>query len=549
MTLACALKGNGLLKYVASASGCSSKQGTLVRLGVSSPVSLCRQPDGSVRLIPPRDCTKASGTMFTIPSNTPAYFCVNLSSGGALRYVSEPSRCTSTETAFVVVNHAPTDIALNPTPTSVAENEPAGTIVGTFSASDLDAGDSHTFTLVSGDSFPDNAAFSMSGNHTLTTAASFDYETKSSYAIRVQAKDALGLTYTKTFTITVTDVPEGPVAMNDAATVDDDSADNQIDVLANDIDAGGPMSVQSVTSPLHGTVTITVGGTGVSYTPTAGYCNPAVRDTFTYTLNGGSSATVSITVRCAPKTLQDCQLALAAAGQPVPDPAIVNYIWGNNGNDNLSATAGIDVICGFAGFDSVQNEPKAGDIFLGGTGNDTVGSLGGGTFIGGDGTDAIEGFMWSGAFDGGADRDVVDNFLGGTFNGGDGDDYIGRMHGGGTFNGGDGVDGVGELNSGTFNGDTGNDRVSLMRDTHGTFNGGTGNDYVHSMSTGRFNGGDGPDEVFDMSGGTFNGDDGDDHVENLHSGATFRGGGGCDSVTTNDSGVLPDLGDEFNCSG
>jgi hypothetical protein len=37
------------------------------------------------------------------------------------------------------------------------------------------------------------------------------------------------------------------------------------------------------------------------YTPDPGYCNPngsEPLDTFTYTLNGGSTATVSVQVRC-----------------------------------------------------------------------------------------------------------------------------------------------------------------------------------------------------------------------------------------------------------
>ena len=75
-------------------------------------------------------------------------------------------------------------------------------------------------------------------------------------------------------------------------------------MLANDTDVdGGPKSVASVTQPANGAVVITGGGTGVSYTPNANYCNNppgTAPDTFTYTLNGGSTATVSVTVTCAP---------------------------------------------------------------------------------------------------------------------------------------------------------------------------------------------------------------------------------------------------------
>jgi hypothetical protein len=40
--------------------------------------------------------------------------------------------------------------------------------------------------------------------------------------------------------------------------------------------------------PAHGTVVLTGDG----------YCNELTPDTFTYTLNGGSSAIVSVTVNC-----------------------------------------------------------------------------------------------------------------------------------------------------------------------------------------------------------------------------------------------------------
>ncbi|HEU4867714.1 MAG TPA: Ig-like domain-containing protein, partial [Actinomycetota bacterium] len=109
---------------------------------------------------------------------------------------------------------------------------------------------------------------------------------------------------TATVSVTVTCVDDPPVAVDDSAPADEDTAASTIDVLANDTDGdGGPISVASVSQPANGTVAITGGGTGVSYAPTAQYCNnpPGTSpDTFTYTLNGGSTATVSVTVTCAP---------------------------------------------------------------------------------------------------------------------------------------------------------------------------------------------------------------------------------------------------------
>ena len=81
----------------------------------------------------------------------------------------------------------------------------------------------------------------------------------------------------------------------------ENSGATQIDVLANDTDPdGGPKQIDSVTQPAHGTVAITGGGTGLTYTPNANYCNdpPTSTDDFTYTLNGGSTATVAVTVSC-----------------------------------------------------------------------------------------------------------------------------------------------------------------------------------------------------------------------------------------------------------
>ncbi len=89
---------------------------------------------------------------------------------------------------------------------SVAENQPSGTTVGTLSATDQDA-DTHTYSLVSGTGDTDNGSFQISGS-TLQTNAEFDYEAKSSYAIRVQTSDGNGGTFQKQ--LTVTNANDGP---------------------------------------------------------------------------------------------------------------------------------------------------------------------------------------------------------------------------------------------------------------------------------------------------------------------------------------------------
>ena len=89
-----------------------------------------------------------------------------------------------------------------------------------------------------------------------------------------------------------------PVANDDYATVNEDSYNNTIDVLANDTDPDGDtLVITNVTTPAHGDVTNDMNY--VYYTPDLGYCG---NDSFTYTItdgNGGyDTATVYITVLC-----------------------------------------------------------------------------------------------------------------------------------------------------------------------------------------------------------------------------------------------------------
>ncbi|HVF34789.1 MAG TPA: S8 family serine peptidase [Candidatus Saccharimonadia bacterium] len=98
--------------------------------------------------------------------------------------------------------------------------------------------------------------------------------------------------------VTVTCVDDPPTAVADAATVAQRSSATAIAVLGNDTDVdAGPRTIVSTTQPANGTVAITGGGSGLTYTPNAAFCG-TTPDTFAYTLNGNSSATVSVTVTC-----------------------------------------------------------------------------------------------------------------------------------------------------------------------------------------------------------------------------------------------------------
>jgi hypothetical protein len=102
---------------------------------------------------------------------------------------------------FGVVVSVPISISSN----IINENAGANAVVGTFSTIESDASNNFTYSLVGGTGDTDNASFEISGNQ-LRATTSFDFETKSSYSIRVRSTDQGGLTREKQFTITVNDV-------------------------------------------------------------------------------------------------------------------------------------------------------------------------------------------------------------------------------------------------------------------------------------------------------------------------------------------------------
>jgi hypothetical protein len=104
-------------------------------------------------------------------------------------------------------NLAPTALALSKL--TVDENVPIGTVVGSFSTTDPNANDTHTYRLVAGAGDTDNSAFTISGNN-LRTAAEVDFGLRDSYNIRVRSTDQGGLSVVAQLTITVIEAPPIP---------------------------------------------------------------------------------------------------------------------------------------------------------------------------------------------------------------------------------------------------------------------------------------------------------------------------------------------------
>jgi len=90
---------------------------------------------------------------------------------------------------------------------AVAENSANGMVIGTLSANDVDAGDTHTYSLV------DDAEgrFVLEGDRLKVAASNLlNYETDTTHTIAVRVTDSAGNTFDKNFTIIVTDINETP---------------------------------------------------------------------------------------------------------------------------------------------------------------------------------------------------------------------------------------------------------------------------------------------------------------------------------------------------
>jgi gliding motility-associated-like protein len=122
---------------------------------------------------------------------------------------NDPCAVTSaTRTFGVVVNVAPTNITLNPS--AINENNAVNAVVGALTSTDADLGDTHTYTLVNGVGATDNSSFNIVNNQ-LRAGIAFNFETKSSYSVRVRTTDAGGLSFEKAITISVINVDESPI--------------------------------------------------------------------------------------------------------------------------------------------------------------------------------------------------------------------------------------------------------------------------------------------------------------------------------------------------
>ncbi|MDG6774176.1 retention module-containing protein [Thiomicrorhabdus sp. ZW0627] len=177
-------------------------------------------------------------------------------------------------------------VAVNEPPVAAddiaALNEDASQVIDVL-ANDTDL-DGDTLTVVAVTQ-PENGSVVINPDGTVTYTPFQDYNGSDSFTYTIE--DGNGGTDTALVSVTVNPQNDPPVAVDDVASLDEDSS-KVIDVLSNDTDLDGDtLSVQSVTQPENGSVVINPDGT-VTYTPIANYNGT---DSFTYVVEDGNGGT------------------------------------------------------------------------------------------------------------------------------------------------------------------------------------------------------------------------------------------------------------------
>ena len=147
--------------------------------------------------------------------------------------------------------------------------------------------------------------------------------------ITVRATDAAGAYVEDTFTVTVNPVNDAPIANEQLAQTDEDTA-VAVTLSSSDIE-DDPLTFSIVTGPAHGTLSGTA--PSLTYTPHANYSGP---DSFTFNANDGTLdsnvATVSITVN----PVNDVSMANAQSVTTDEDTALAITLTGDDGDPEVS---------------------------------------------------------------------------------------------------------------------------------------------------------------------------------------------------------------------
>ena len=296
-------------------------------------------------LLPASDSDGDSLTYSLVTNGTKGTAVITNTATGAFTYTTEANTTGADSFTFKVSdgttdsNSATVSVTINdvndkPTASDSSITTAEDTQVNNFlTATDIE-GDALTYSIVVNGSKgtalitnPATGAFTYTPDPNTTGSDSFTFK----------VNDGNDDSSIATVTVTITAVNDAPVATDDTASTNEDTAAT-ITVLANDTDTDGDaLTVSAVSQGSNGVVT--TNGTTVTYTPNADW-NGA--DSFTYTVSDGNGGTHTATVSMTVIAGNDIPAAADDSAITAEDTAVMVNVLANDTDldgDSLSVSA------------------------------------------------------------------------------------------------------------------------------------------------------------------------------------------------------------------
>jgi hypothetical protein len=255
------------------------------------------------------DAGNIAGLTATLLS-APSHGTVILNPNGGFTYTPDATFVGDDTFTYTVSGHGPSDtatvvITLDPKEQGqdnlpphvlkdkfkVDENSPAGTLVGKVKVTDPNSGDTHTFTILSGNIGNAFAINPSTGQITVAAPPSINFETRAHYDLVVRAADngTPSLSDAETIEIDVQNKNDAPVGVTQTVSTAEE-VPLAITLSATDED-GNSLTYSIGVNPAHGV--LTGSAPNVTYTPNQNYVGA---DSFTFTASDGTATSAPVTI-------------------------------------------------------------------------------------------------------------------------------------------------------------------------------------------------------------------------------------------------------------
>ncbi|WP_252949809.1 Ig-like domain-containing protein [Pseudoalteromonas shioyasakiensis] len=212
--------------------------------------------------------------------------------------------------------------------TALTEEDMAIEIDVALNDSDLDEGDSLDLSSLEVVTAPENGKASVQNKRILYTPNA-DFNGNDTFTYRV-ADESGAMSNQASVMVTVGEVNDAPIALNDAAELDED-ASIELSILDNDLDVDSDLTIDNVTitqAPAHGKVSINSASGTISYKPNADFFGS---DSFTYSVKDDQSLISNIAVvKLTVNSVNDAPVANNDVAQLLEDTAHSINVLGND---------------------------------------------------------------------------------------------------------------------------------------------------------------------------------------------------------------------------